>query len=524
MAVITFAAIDIASYHVIMEIFQISKKQGLKSLDYLEKRIELGKDTFVEGRISNGMVDELCLILKDLKRIMKEYQVVDYRACASSAIREAENSQIVLGRIYQNTGIKVDVLSNSEQRFLGYKSVASTEAEFPNIITKGTAVLDMGGGSVQVSLFDKDMLITTQNLMLGNFRVRERLSALENSVLHYETLVEEFIRNEIISFKKVHLKDRKIQNLVLVGGFLSDIFTKTSESKKMFTKEEFLELYQRVINSSPIELAMHLNIPLENAALLIPTVIIYQYFMKEFGAEIIWAPGTQLTDGIAYDYAEKIKMIKSAHNFDNDIVMAARTMGKRYGVSKAHVQSVMNIALTIYDSTKKIHGLTPRERLLLECAVNLHDCGKFVSLTNTAECNYQIIMATEIIGLSHREREIIAQVVRLNTIPMESYETISKKADLNVNDYLIINKLTAILRLANGMDRSHLQKVQQIRAVIKDDNLVINVTTNKDYTLEQGLLTGKIEFFETVFGIKTVLKVKKSDEKSIKASNTSTRG
>lgn len=524
MAIMTFAAIDIGSYHVIMEIFEITKKQGLKSLDYVEKRIELGKDTFVEGKISNNMVNELCLVLNDFQRIMKEYQVTNYRACATSAVREADNAQIVLGRIYQNTGIRVEILSNSEQRFLGYKSVASTEAEFPNMITKGTAVLDMGGGSVQVSLFDKDMLITTQNLLLGNFRVRERLLALENSVLHYETLVEEFIRNEIISFKKVHLKDRKIQNIVLVGEFLSEVFAKSSAEKKMLTKDQFYELYKKVINSSPIELAVYLNIPLENATLLIPTVIIYYNFMKEFGAELIWAPGTQITDGIAYDYAEKMKMIKSAHHFENDIVMAARTMGKRYGVSKAHVQAVMNVAMTIYDSTKKVHGLSQRERLLLECAVFLHDCGKFVSLTNTAECSYQIIMATEIIGLSHKEREMIAQIVRLNTIPMESYESLSKKADLDLNDYLTITKLTAILRLANGMDRSHLQKVQQIRAAVKEDKLVLNVTTNKDFTLEQGLLGNEIEFFENVFGIKPVIKVKKCDDKSFKVNNSSNRG
>ena len=169
--------------------------------------------------------------------------------------------------------------------------------------------------------------------------------------------------------------------------------------------------------------------------------------MKEFGAELIWAPGTQITDGIAYDYAEKMKMIKSAHHFENDIVMAARTMGKRYGVSKAHVQSVMTVAMTIYDSTKKVHGLSQRERLLLECSVFLHDCGKFVSLTNTAECSYQIIMATEIIGLSHKEREMIAQIVRLNTIPMESYESLSKKADLDLNEKtLTIDEYEKILQ------------------------------------------------------------------------------
>lgn len=510
MAVLTFAAIDIGSYNVAMEIFEISKKQGLKSLDYVEHRMELGKETYAEGRISNTLVKSLCEVLNDFKRIMKEYQVTDYRVCGTSALREAENVEIILGKILQHTGMKVELLSNSEQRFLGYKSIACTEADFPKIIAKGTAVLDIGGGSIQISLFDKDMLITTQNIRLGNLRIRGRLLELENSTLHYETLVEEFIRNEIISFKKIHLKDRKIENVILIGDYIPEILVHYVGEQRVIEKEQFMELYQKIISRSPIELAMLLNIPLESASLLIPTAVIYRRFMDEFGADTIWAPGTQLTDGMAYDYAERMKLIKATHHFDNDIVMAARNIGKRYGVSKPHVQMVAKIALTIFDSTKKIHGLGRRERLLLECAVYLHDCGKYVSLSNAAECNYQIIMATEIIGISHMEREMIAQIVRFNTLPMESYETLGRTCDMGIGEYLVVNKLAAILRLANAMDRSHLQKIEQIRAAVRDEQLVLNLVTNRDYTLERGLLSEKLDFFEDVFGIRPVLKVKRS--------------
>ena len=90
MAVLTFAAVDIGSYNVIMEVFEISKKQGMKSLDYVEQRIDLGRDTYTKGRISNARVQELCTVLNDFKRIMKEYQVADYRVCATSALRSGE--------------------------------------------------------------------------------------------------------------------------------------------------------------------------------------------------------------------------------------------------------------------------------------------------------------------------------------------------------------------------------------------------------------------------------------------------
>lgn len=128
---------------------------------------------------------------------------------------------------------------------------------------------------------------------------------------------------------------------------------------------------------------------------------------------------------------------------------------------------------------------------------------------NSVECTCQIIMATEIIGLSHREREMIAQTVRFNTLPMESYEQVSRWTDLTLEDYLTITKLAAILRLSNAMDRSHLQKIEKLRAAVRDGKLVLNLETKKDYTLEKGLLGEKIEFFEEVFGVRPALKVKR---------------
>ena len=118
----TFAAIDIGSYDVILEIFEISKKQGIRSVDKICHRMELGKDTYTLGKIRPEMEEELCRVLADFVRIMEGYRVDAYRAMASSAISEAANSLYVLGKIRQLTGLSVTVLSNSEQR-LDRKSV-----------------------------------------------------------------------------------------------------------------------------------------------------------------------------------------------------------------------------------------------------------------------------------------------------------------------------------------------------------------------------------------------------------------
>ena len=111
-------------------------------------------------------------MLNDFISIMKSYKVDAYRAYTTSAIREAKNRAILLDYLEKKTGLKIEVLDNAEQRFLDYKSIAAQANEFNRIIEKGTAILDVGGGSVQVSLFDKDSLVATQNIRIGNLRIR----------------------------------------------------------------------------------------------------------------------------------------------------------------------------------------------------------------------------------------------------------------------------------------------------------------------------------------------------------------
>ena len=511
MQVTMFATIEVGSYNVSLEIFGLSRRNGVHSIDGVTPRLELGKRAYATGRVTAQLIDELCTVMKNFTEIMESYQVSDYRAFGTSAVREATNSMIMLETIYQRTGIRIDVLSNSEQRFLGYKGIASKGDTFQKIIEKGTAILDVSGGSIQISLFDKDNLITTQNVKLGSLRVRERLSGIERETTHYEMLVEELIRNEITGFKKLHLKDRDISNVILIGNNFTDslLYNKKGEYSEVLTKEDYMEWYRTVIQRSPIELAMEMGIALEYASLLIPTVIINKRLIQEMNVQNIWIPGIRLSDGVAYDYAERAKLIKTEHNFDNDIVMAARNIGKRYAVSKSHTQMMSKLAKIVFKAMKKAHGLTERELLMLEVAVQIHDCGKYISLSNVGECSFNIIMSTEIIGLSHREREIIALAVRYNTRPFDSYAAMSRISDLQGADYILVAKLTAILRLVNALDRSHMQKIETMKAHVKENELILNIETKKDFTLERGLLTDKLNFFEEVFSVRPVLKVKR---------------
>lgn len=160
---------------------------------------------------------------------------------------------------------------------------------------------------------------------------------------------------------------------------------------------------------------------------------------------------------------------------------------------------------------KKYHGMGARERLLLQIAVILHACGKFISVKNSNECAYNIIMSTEIIGISHPERVMIADIVRYNIRDFD-YNMVREETGMaeNRDATILTAKLTAILRLANSMDRGHRQKLKNCRITVKNGKLIVSTEYPGDITLEAMSFEQKAEFFEEIFGIRPVLKQKRS--------------
>lgn len=518
----TFAAIDVGSFELEMGIYEMSGKNGFREIDHVRHVIALGRDTFNEGKISYVLTQELCQVLEDFARIMKTYQAENYRAYATSAMREAKNNQIVLDQIRVRTGFDIKIISNSEQRFISYKAIAAKDTEFQQTIQQGTAIVDVGYGSMQISLFDKDTLISTQNLPLGVLRLRELLSHAQVTGKARRNLMAEMVDNEVAVFRKMYLKERQIGNLIVIGDSVRTLVYKMragmadGQRKNRITAEEFNRFFNRMKSMTTAQLEETFEVGYEYAAMLLPTAIIYKRIMETTGAGVMWLPGIQMTDGIAAEYAESKKILKFNHNFDNDIIVTSRNMARRYKGHMPHIQAVEKMTLNIFDSLKKYHGLKARERLLLQIAANLHSCGKLVTMRGASDCAYNIIMATEIIGLSHMERELVANVVRYhgqtfryNEVAIEARSFGETRLTAPDNLIMIVAKLTAILRLANSMDRSHKAKLENSRMMIKNNQLIIITGYEGDVTLEHLSIQQTADFFEEIFGIRPLLKQKK---------------
>lgn len=501
-----FASIYIGTYETTLKVFEVVKQKGAKTIDVQKIQSDFIKDILSKGMILPETVDKLCRILNDMKRTIEGYKVDAFSVVAGPNIRQASNDLVVLEQIKMRTGFSPIVLSNSEQRFLGYQAVASTE-NFDELISDSAVLVDVGGVSLQITLFSKGKIITTQHLSLGTVSINENLRKLGSTSGNSLEQTYEMMYKELDVFKTMFLRDIEPKYMILFGVQVNSITERISSfSSKSIKTEEYLDCLNKINRQYIKRFDDSNDIYLDNENVIEPVVMLYKALAEILNPAMVFAPGVSVAEGMMYNHSYQKKWLVSKHDFDNDIITAAWSIAKRYGSYQPHLKALYRLSGEIFDAMKKYHGLTKRHRVLMECIAILHDCGKYISLAEASSCSYTIIMASEILGLTHKERELIASTVEFNRKPVEPYDNMSDR--FTQDEYLTILKLLAILKVANALDRSHKQKIKNVSMKVKDNELVINIEANSSLALEKGLFTKNASYFQEIFGIKPVLREK----------------
>ena len=499
-----FASIYIGSYETTMKVFEINRQKGIKTIETLKTPSDIIRDVMEHGIILPDTTAKLCHVLNDMKRTIDSYKVDSFSVVAGPNIKQAENHIIVLEQIKMHTGLCVNVISNSEQRFLGYEAVASTEG-FEEIINESAVLVDVGGVSLQITLFSKGKIITTQHLSMGTVSISENLRKLGTISGNSLEQTYEMMYKELEVFKTMFLREMVPKYMILLGVQVSTIAERISNftSKKIKTKD-YLEFLNKINKNYIKSFELEHDFYLDNENLVEPMVMLYKVLAETLSPEIVYAPGVSVSEGMAFNHCYSRKWLTATHDFENDIISAAWAIAKRYDSYQPHLKALYKLSGEIFDAMKKYHGLGKRQRVLMQCIAILHDCGKYISLSEASSCSYTIIMSSEILGLTHKERELVATTVEFNRKPVEPYDNLSDK--FTQEEYVTILKLLAILKVANALDRSHKQKIKNVSMKVKDRELVISIEANSSLALEKGLFKKNADYFEEIFSIKPVLK------------------
>ncbi|WP_411680864.1 exopolyphosphatase [Clostridium thailandense] len=508
----TIAAIDLGSNYLRMSIAEISTDKSIKLLEEVIKPTNIGKDTFTSRKISIQTMHETCNYLKGFSQLLKDYKVKFYKAVSTSGIREAENKQYILEQIRLRTGLNVECINTAEERLFMLKAIDYNS----NLDSLDRAlIVNITSGVVEVSIYEKGQLKFTEEAKIGSLRLRETLGELESKTTDFPSIMEQFIENKIYSIKST-IESLDIKYLIGLGGELKTIFTiintkssmknqKCSMEKESFIKrEDFIELYKHIQNMTNDQIRFAYGISYKTAELLLPSILIFYCFLKITKSKNIQIPMASLREGILYDLSEKLIDIDKRKESIKHIISSVWYIGEKYGIDKKHAAFVENIALSIFDQTKKLHKLEEKERLYLQIASILHDVGIFIDASNHCIQSYNIIQSQNIIGFSNRDLHLTANIARYHSeeIPNQSHKNYYVLCD---QDRMKVSILSAILRLAEALDISHLQKIEELNLSEDRDLLYFNLSAKDDIILEEWNFINNSNFFEEVFGVKLLI-------------------
>ena len=503
----TFAAIHLGSEMLSMQITEYHNTERYKVVECCNRRIRLGEATFKNKIIPFPLVSEICEILIGFKRLMKEYGVEEYVMQATTAVREASNQVFLLDQIYNKTGLVVDVVDMPKEIYTKFVAIRNTlKAEKISTEREGMLMMDISSGGLGVTLVH-EKICYQGNFHIGIIRIKESFERNRRESMHFNKALTEFL-SSIIGPVRNELGDSKVRYLVLSGTetelLLRMLGLDEQQKVHRIKAADFHAFFDSMRQMSLPQLIQVYKLPENVAELVLPTVLLYEQLLHLIPAKEIIITADRFIDGIQLLHIGNKTNPVMRKELEQELISLFHTIGSRYLYDKKHAQQVERLSLIIFDKIAKAYGMGEHERLLLRATCILHDIGKYICMRSHSIYTYQLIMSTDIIGLSENDKKIVALASYYHANRLfDKTNTLAPQVEKELVP--VVAKLAAIVRLADALDRSYMQKIHSCSVTLKDNKLKVLAASKEDLTLEIWTFDDKSTFFEEVFGIEPIL-------------------
>ncbi|MCQ2597314.1 MAG: HD domain-containing protein [Treponema sp.] len=503
------AVIEIGSTGVRLLVAEVTPEKKRNVLDRSELPLPLGRDVFTSSTISRETQSQCVQILKRYREQLEGWGITPEQTTvvASSAFREAKNRDPVLDRILVQTGFRVRIMDGIEENRLMYLAVGECLKEESVVEReKNTVILEVSGGSTEVMMMRRGKMAGVHSLKLGTVRIEQQLRSSSSS---YDDM-RRYIREAIVNTKGSldnELDLSEVEQFLAVGMDMTLAAINVGKPLTTFLWEidtgAFDRFVKQVQTYSVDECVARFKISYNDAQTLRASLTIYNIFIRLTNVKKIIVPETNLRDGLIISQTstqnEALRL-----EFNSQITASARNLLRKYHGDEAHAECVRHNALKLFDVMQDETGLDEHARLLLEVAAILHDIGIFIHLNHHNVHSHYIIRNSEIFGLSEMDRTIVSSIAKYHRGKLQPQD--DEGFSLLPRVYrMTILKLSAVLRVADALDRSHSQEFAHVEMERAQDVLNIKTSSRKNTVLENLALSEKGELFESVFGYKVAL-------------------
>ncbi len=452
---------------------------------------DMGESKIIRAEASKGGIDTL----KAFKTYCDAVGINKIHATATSAVREAVNGASFLAAVEKNVGLELEILTGEKEAYYGTLAVANS------LDYKDAIVLDLGGGSLQLSYMKNRKFKAGQSWPLG---------AVRSTELFFESeIVKNKEAKELIKITQKSIAEfledvPKGLTIIGMGGTVRNLanIAKKANGDRLelihnyhFKLKDLDEITEGLIVKPVAERKKIAGLNTDRADIIAAGAIVIREVLRYYQAKEIVISGQGIREGLFYSYL----FPKNGHLVKDLRSFSINNLAKRYYDFPKHNKHVRKLALLLFEQLAPLHNYGNWEKDLLAQAAIVHDIGMTINYYDHHKQGQMLIMGSALAGFSHREQVIISLLVRYhrkgkpNALGLESV--------LEAKDMERVNKLAALLRLAEYLERSKAQRVQGLRCHVADNYLQIEVLADDDVSVEIKEAILHSDLLATAYGV-----------------------
>jgi exopolyphosphatase / guanosine-5'-triphosphate,3'-diphosphate pyrophosphatase len=475
-------------------------------LEHLNRPLPLARDIFRTRSVSRSVMEQAVGILADFGQTLREYGL-DHSAvqlCATNILTEASSPEIFLNRLQVAAGCTVTLLDEGDMTRLIYITAQRMLKLNPLLAKGATLVSHIGPGNTRAFLFRKGRVVHYASYRLGIFRAQEAMHGAEDQEAPRQlTHLEEQIRGVVD-----HLGDDfsgvTVDHHAAIGAELQSVAPSLAQPEHgvcSITEKQLASYVQELAVLTPAALVRKLSIHYTGSEGVLPALQTNLALARKFGDEVIHVAASDFHRDLLQNLLSDTPLTDT---FQEDVIVSAWEVAKKFKVDRQHAEHVMNLAQQIFRHMASRHGLDAKHELLLRVACVLHEVGMYVSAREHHKHSMYLILNTELFGISTTDRVLVALLARYHRRynPEPNHPHFS---DMTREERMVVFKLAAILRLADALDRTHSRRIKTVTLKDSGSRLILHTPDVSDVTVEQIAIQGKCDLFREIYGLEPSL-------------------
>ncbi len=486
---------------------------NIKTLETLTNVIDIGQGVFYQGRISQREIKQTIGILENYKRIINEYAVTNVKVIATTAVREAENANLFIDTVFRKTGFDIEIFNVGDVIFYLDAYLSQKLRHSYPLHEKNLIIAEMGSGSLDISVMEKGYILTNLGIPAGTLRLKQFKMLIDGSQEEVYAALNDYIDSLFAHVRQITPKI-KIDDVILVdemySRYLQDVLPKKKRETNFFRfhSREAKQLVEKITQERLDEIGFRHNIPPYIADCFDGYAITLNKLLTLVRSRYIYILETSLSEAILGNIIFGAEIAKK-YNKTNQLVSVARFVCQKYNADLKHAKSVAGIAEQLFGFFKDLLGLEPDDRIYLILSAYLYNIGQFVSNRAHHKHAEYIINSMQLFRLTKREIKLIACIARYHR-KAPPQRTHPLYASLDPRDQIMVQKLSALIRMAHALDSSPRQKVKKLEfEETSGQEINLIVSSSDHFSYEKAVFAERKRLFEELSGSKVNLIVKR---------------